>query len=76
MCIFGQGGNKQQTISAPPVPPAPMRADEENKAAVNESLEDIRRRRGIASTVVTGGLGDSSYGANVSKPSVTALGQG
>jgi hypothetical protein len=76
MCIFGQGKQQAQTISAPPVPPTPMRADEENRAAVNESLDEIRRRRGIAATTVTGGLGDTNYGANVSKPSVTALGQG
>jgi hypothetical protein len=76
MCIFGQGKQQGQSITAAPVPPAPMRADEENKAAVNESLEEIRRRRGIASTNVTGGLGDSSFGSSVSKPSVTALGQG
>lgn len=76
MCIFGGGGGKPQVMSAPPVAPAPSRGDEDNQRAVAQSLEDIQRRRGLASTVVTGGLGDSSYGSNVNKPRVTALGQG
>lgn len=74
MCISPP---KQQPVYAqvPTPPPTPMRADEENRAAVDTALEDARRRRGVLATVLTGGLGDAGYGKNVQRPSVTALGQ-
>lgn len=67
---------KAQPVYAqvPTPPPTPMRADEENRAAVDSSLEEARRRRGILATNLTGGLGDAAYGKNVQRPSVTALG--
>ncbi len=64
MC-FGGGD------SSPPPPPvvnaapaSPTRSDQENKAAVANNIADIRRRQGLTSTALTGGLGDSSYGQN------------
>lgn len=63
---------KPVTPTMPAPPPAPSRADETNQAAVNQELNDIRRRRGSEATLLTGGLGDSSYGQNVQRK--TALG--
>lgn len=79
MCIaqlFGSPKAQSATITAPAVAPAPSRADEENRNAVDEQMEALRRRRGRAATIVTGGLGDTSFGTNVERPQVTALGQG
>jgi hypothetical protein len=73
MCF---GGGQKDPPPPPPVPaspPPPTRADETNKAAVNSELDTIRRRKGSESTILTGGLGDSGYGANVQ--SKTLLGQ-
>lgn len=56
----------------PAPPPAPSRADETNMAAVNQELDAVRRRRGSEATVLTGGLGDTSYGQSVQRK--TALG--
>ena len=55
-------------VPPPPVPaapPSPRRDDEANKANVNNELDLIRRRKGSQSTILTGGLGDSSFGSNV-----------
>lgn len=64
---------------APPaLPPPPVRADESNRAAVDAAAMDIRRRRGRESTLLTGGLGDTSYGGSTSSSQVggkTMLGQ-
>jgi hypothetical protein len=84
MCIPGLfgGGSAPKSMptntvaNAPPIPSAPTTAAEENQGAVNDQLEQLRRRRGRAATQLTGGLGDTSYGTNVAKPSVTALGNG
>lgn len=62
MCL----GQKSQPI--PPAPPPPVRADEENRAGVNAALDDIRRRKGSASTYLTGGLGDPAFGTSIAKP--------
>ena len=59
--------------SAPPpapvaaAPPAPTRAAEEIRAGVASEIADLRKRRGSEATVLTGGLGDASYGTNVAK---------
>ncbi len=54
--------------SPPPAPPPPRRADEENRGAVLNAIEDVRRRKGSASTYLTGGLGDPTFGGSVAKP--------
>lgn len=48
----------------PQAPPAPLRSDEQVRGQVAEELDRAKRRRGTESTVLTGGLGDSGYGAN------------
>lgn len=58
----------QKSTQPAPAPPPPRRADEENRAGVLESLEDIRRRKGSGSTYLTGGLGDPAFGKSVAKP--------
>src|SRR5581483_2759812 len=69
MCIFGGNSAPQQPpprpLIIPAAPPPPTTAMEQNQAAVTSSLDDIRRRPGTAATILTGGLGDSSYGTNV-----------
>lgn len=61
-------GSKPDPVVPPPVPAAPAaprRDDEVNKANVSNELDMIRRRKGSEATILTGGLGDSSYGTNV-----------
>jgi hypothetical protein len=63
----------------PPLPPQPMRADEQNMKSQQDTLDLIRRRQGRGSTILTGGLGDPSYGSNVSQAAAgggTSLGTG
>jgi hypothetical protein len=73
MCLSGLFPTpKPMVATAPAPPPAPSRADETSQAAVNQELNDIRRRKGSEATLLTGGLGDSSYGQNVQRK--TALG--
>lgn len=55
---------------APPVAPPPMRADEENRQAVDQQLMALRQRQGRSSTFM-GSTAD--YGSNVQ--GVTLLGQ-
>jgi hypothetical protein len=43
-----------------------VRADESNRAAVDAAAMDMRRRKGRESTLLTGGLGDTSYGGATS----------
>lgn len=59
--------------SVPAAPATPVRGQEENRAAVANELDLLRKRKGTGATVLTGGLGDSGYGANAAK--ATALGQ-
>lgn len=72
MC-FGSQPDPPPPPPVPAAPPSPRRDDEANKANVNNELDMIRRRRGSEATILTGGLGDSSYGKNVSGR--TLLGQ-
>jgi hypothetical protein len=56
-----------------------MRADEQNMKSQQDTLDLIRRRQGRGSTILTGGLGDPSYGSNVSQAAAgggTSLGTG
>lgn len=57
----------------PKPPPIPNRADDANQAAVQTSLRRARNQDAASQTQLTGGLGDSGFGQNVS--SVTLLGQ-
>jgi hypothetical protein len=72
MC-FGSTPKVEPPPPVPAAPAAPARSDETNKANVNNELDMIRRRKGSESTILTGGLGDSSYGSNVNQK--TLLGQ-
>jgi hypothetical protein len=69
MCIFGGGSAPQQApqrpLVIPAAPPMPTTAAVQNQAAVTDTLTDLKRRQGTAATILTGGLGDSSYGTNV-----------
>jgi len=57
----------------PPTPPVPNRADDANQAAVASALKRTKSQNATAQTLLTGGLGDPSYGSNVTK--ATLLGQ-
>lgn len=59
---------------APPKPPPlPNQQDNANQAAVQASLQRVRKQDPSNSTILTGGLGDSGFGQNINK--VTALGR-
>lgn len=63
-------------MSAPkpsPIPPMPNRADDANQAAVASAIKRTKSQNATAATTLTGGLGDPSYGSNVTK--ATLLGQ-
>jgi len=62
-----------QKPDIPDAPPPPLRADEENRSNVNLALQGIRKRKGRASTILTGALGDPTFGASVAAPK-TVLG--
>jgi hypothetical protein len=70
MCFFTPPKPPPQIV--PAAPATPLRSGEENKAAVNDELNNMRQRSGVDATVLTGGLGDAGYGANVTRK--TALG--
>lgn len=53
------GGSKRAPAVAPaPVPPPPVVEDAQVKA--EDASAELRRRRGVASTVLTGSQGDTS----------------
>lgn len=57
----------------PPIPTPPNPADDANQAAVQSALKRVRNQNGNQATQLTGGLGDSSFGQNVTK--ATLLGK-
>lgn len=68
MCIFGgsqPAPQPQRPLVIPAAPAMPTTAAVQNQAAVTDTLADLKRRQGSAATILTGGLGDSSYGTNV-----------
>lgn len=66
MCMFSP-----PSIPAPPPPPAPVTTPEVNGAAEAER-QRAARAKGRASTILTGGQGDTT-GAPVEKPALKAL---
>lgn len=75
MCFFNSSPPPPPTPPPPPpIPNPPMRADEENKNAVEDQIAFARRRRGRAGTVMTGGLGDPGFGTSIARGSSVGVG--
>lgn len=45
----------------------PNRADDANQAAVQNAMKRVKSQNPANGTVLTGGLGDASYGSNVQR---------
>jgi hypothetical protein len=50
-----------------PIPPAPTKDDPEAVRQAEEQRRKLRMRAGVASTQLSGPLGDRTYGSNISK---------
>lgn len=50
-----------------PIPPAPSRDDPEAVRQGEEQRRKLRMRAGMAATSLSGPLGDSQYGSNISR---------
>lgn len=62
MCFFSA-----PDIKTPEAPPPPRREDEAITGAADDARRRARAAGGRRSTILTGGLGDSSYGQNVQR---------
>jgi hypothetical protein len=56
----------------PKAAPIPNRQNDASQAAINATLKRARSQDVTAATTLTGGLGDTGFGQNISR--VTALG--
>lgn len=79
MCFGGNSAAKdarlamiqnQQNLQATQAisPAVPMRSDEQRTRTAMATINGARQRSGFSQTILTGGLGDPTYGSNVMAP--------
>lgn len=64
MCLSSP---KPKVPKPEPIPPAPTKDDPEAVREGEDQRRKLRMRAGMAATKLSGPLGDSSYGANISR---------